>query len=94
MPNIRSAEKRMRTTKAKTLRNKMVKSKVRTYTRKFKLAIEEGNVQVAKELYPEVVKQIDMAASKGVIHKNAANRQKSRLAIALNKLENSSETSA
>ena len=72
----------------------MVKSKVRTYTRKFKLAIEEGNVQVAKELYPEVVKQIDMAASKGVIHKNAANRQKSRLAIALNKLENSSETSA
>jgi len=94
LPNIRSAEKRTRITKKKTFRNKMIKSKINTYTKKFTVAIEEGNLQLAKELYPQVVKQIDMAASKGVIHKNAANRKKSKLAISLNKLEESSKTSA
>lgn len=94
LPNIRSAKKRVKTAETKTIRNKMVKSRVNTYTKKFKVAIEEGNLQVAKELHPYVVKQIDMAVSKGVIHKNSANRKKSKLATALNKLEESNQTSA
>ena len=94
MPNIKSAKKRMRTTETKTLRNRKIKAKVKTYTKNFKMAIEEEDIQTAKKLYPEVTKQIDMATSKGVLHKNAASRMKSRLAVSLNKLEESNQTSA
>ncbi|NMA94855.1 MAG: 30S ribosomal protein S20 [Clostridiales bacterium] len=89
MPNIKSAEKRMRVSQTKTLRNRKVKSKVRTYMKRFESAIESGDLSIARELYPEVVKQIDMATAKGVIHKNYANRRKSKLSIALNNLEKS-----
>lgn len=94
MPNIRSAEKRMRIAKTKTLRNRKIKSKVKTYIRRFEAAIVDGDITAAKDIYPEVTKQIDMATSKGVVHKNAANRMKSKLAIKLNELEKSDETSA
>ena len=81
----RSSLKRARIIKAKTLRNKMVMSNMRTMIKKFENSLENGNIEEARSLYPLVVKRIDMAASKGTIHKNTANRKKSKLAIRLNK---------
>lgn len=87
MPNIKSAIKRVKVTKVKTLRNRMVKSGVRNIIKKFDAAIAAGDLDSAKALYPSVVKKIDMAASKGVLHKNAANRKKARLALRLRAVE-------
>ncbi len=85
MAAIKSSIKRARTIKARTLRNKVIKSNMRTMIKKLENSLASGNIEEAKNLYPLVVKRIDMAASKGTIHKNAANRKKSRLAIRLNK---------
>lgn len=85
LANIKSAMKRIRVTRAKTLRNRMVKSTVKTFVKKFDEAITAGNYDEAKRLYPRVSHVIDKAAAKGVLHRNTAARKKSRLAIKLNK---------
>lgn len=84
MANIKSAKKRILVTQTKTANNRMVKSALKTAIKKFEAAVEAKNVEEAKTLYTSVVKSIDMAASKGVVHKNMAARKKSRLAIKLN----------
>ncbi len=86
MANIKSAQKRIRVTKAKTLRNKMVKSSLKTTIKKFEVAVLGGNVEEAKVAFTSASKALDMAASKGIIHKNMASRKKSRLAAKLNTL--------
>lgn len=86
MANIKSSIKRIKTTEAKTLRNKMVKSSLKTTIKKFDAAIIEKNVEEATATYKDVVKALDMAVSKGVIHKNMSSRKKSRLASRLNAL--------
>ncbi|MBO1263810.1 MAG: 30S ribosomal protein S20 [Clostridia bacterium] len=86
MANIKSAKKRIKVTQTKTLRNKMVKSALKTSIKKYETAIEAGNVDEAKVLLGSAIKSIDMAASKGIIHKNVASRKKSRLTLKLNKL--------
>lgn len=83
MPNIKSAIKRVKVTRAKNLRNRIVKSSVRTQIKKFETALSSG--QATSALYSATSGAIDKAASKGVIHKNAANRKKARLAKALSK---------
>ncbi|MBZ4663149.1 MAG: rpsT [Caloramator sp.] len=85
MANIKSAIKRIRVTERRTLRNKMVKSAVKTAIKKFEIALNSGNIDEAKVLYAQAVKALDKAAAKGVIHKNAASRKKSRLTVKLNK---------
>lgn len=85
MANIKSAIKRIQKTETKTLRNKMVKSSVKTAVKKFEVAVDNGNFEEAKALLKEVSAIIDRAAAKGVIHKNTASRKKSRLALRLNK---------
>ncbi len=85
MANIKSAIKRIEKTEKKTLRNKMVKSSVKTAIKKFEVAVNNGNLEEAKALLREVSAIIDRAAAKGVIHKNTASRKKSRLALRLNK---------
>lgn len=85
MANIKSALKRIKVAERRTLRNKMVKSAVKTAVKKFDLAVSAGNLDEAKVLYAKAVKALDQAAAKGVIHKNAAARKKSRLAVKLNK---------
>lgn len=85
LANIKSAIKRIRITEAKTMRNRMVKSTVKTYVRKFDSAIAAGNFEEAKNLYPRISHIIDKAAAKGVIHRNTASRKKSNLAIKLNR---------
>ena len=75
MANIKSAKKRILVINKKTLRNKMVKSAVKTAIKK-----------VAVAALSAATKAIDMAATKGVFHKNTASRKKSRLAKLVNKI--------
>lgn len=84
MPNIQSAKKRVKVSATKNLRNRMVKSGVKTAVRKFNAAVVE-NQEVAATQYAATASAIDKAAGKGVIHKNAANRKKARLAKMLAK---------
>ena len=84
MPNIKSAEKRVRIIKKKTLRNRMVKSSTRTAVKKFNKFLV-SDVAAAQNQLSATTSAIDKAVAKGVIHKNAANRKKSRLARALQK---------
>lgn len=86
MANIKSAKKRIKVTQTKTLRNKMVKSSLKTIIKKFETAVAGKNVEEAKVTFVNVTKALDMAASKGIIHKNMASRKKSRLAAKLNGL--------
>lgn len=84
MANIKSAKKRIKVTATKTLRNKMLKSALKTSIKKFEVAAEANNVEDAKVLYTAAARSLDMAASKGIVHKNMAARKKSRLASKLN----------
>ncbi|HOF94854.1 MAG TPA: 30S ribosomal protein S20 [Clostridia bacterium] len=83
MANIRSAQKRVSITAKQNLRNRMVASAVKTSIRRFNQALAAGDAQAAEAAYTKAVSTVDKAAGKGVIHKNAANRKKSRLALKL-----------
>ena len=80
MPNIKSAKKRVLVTEKKTMRNKAIKSALKTQVKKYLAAIEAGDKETATKLFPETVSAIDAAATKGVIHKNNANNRKAKLA--------------
>lgn len=84
MANIKSAKKRIKISEKKNLRNRMVKTGVRTAVKKFVTAVGV-DAQGAASLLPVTSSAIDKAVAKGVIHKNAANRKKARLAKALNR---------
>ena len=79
MANIKSAIKRIKVTKFKTRRNKMIVSSLKTSIRRFEDSVKAGNMNDAKELYQKVVSLIDKAVAKGTLHKNTAARKKSRL---------------
>ena len=86
MANIKSQQKRNRTNERARLRNKSVKSAVRTAIRAFREAAAAGEKDKAEALLVSTSRKLDKAASKGVIHKNQAANKKSALALALNKL--------
>ncbi len=86
MANIKSQQKRNRTNESARLRNKSVKSSLRTAVRGFREAADAGDKEKATELLASTNRQLDQAASKGVIHKNQAANKKSALAEMLNKL--------
>ena len=83
MPNIKSAIKRVSVTEHKTLRNKMVRSSTKTAVKKFDAAVAEKTASA--EMLSAAASAVDKAAAKGVISKNAANRQKARMARELAK---------
>jgi small subunit ribosomal protein S20 len=85
LPNIKSAIKRVKINESKHARNAAFKSSMRTAMKKFELAVEQSD-ENASELFREAVKKLDKAVTKGIIHKNTANRQKARLAKKLNQL--------
>lgn len=91
MANIKSAEKRIEVARIRTQRNKARKSMVKTSIRKFEALMAEGNIEGAQAQLKEAVKQIDMAVTKGTLHKNTAARKKSRLAQMLNKATEASK---
>jgi small subunit ribosomal protein S20 len=84
--NIKSQQKRIKTNESARLRNKAVKSSLRTAVRSFRQAAHDGDKEKAAELLVSTTRKLDKAASKGVIHKNQAANKKSALARALNKL--------
>ena len=84
MPQIKSAEKRVRVTARKTMQNKIVKTGLKNRVKKFNVAIAGKDAAKASELLKEVSGAYDTAVIKGTIHKNKANRKKSRLAKTLN----------
>jgi small subunit ribosomal protein S20 len=84
MPNIKSAKKRVLVTEKKTLQNKMFKSAFKTIIKKYEAAVAAGDKETAISLYRDVVKVVDKAVAKGIIHKNTAARKKSRFTVMLN----------
>jgi small subunit ribosomal protein S20 len=86
MANIKSAIKRVKTSEKRRLRNASQKSALRTAVKTFEQAAESNNLDNAKQALVNASKKLDKAVTKGLIHKNAANRKKSRLAKRLNAL--------
>lgn len=78
MPQIKSAIKRVKTQNSTNKRRSAQLSELRTTIKKFKTAVEAGAEDTSK-LGKDAIRAIDKAASKGLIHKNKANRDKSRL---------------
>ncbi len=81
-----SAKKHARADEKKRIRNRHRKSTLRTVLKQTEAALDEGNVETAQELCKSVTSLLDRAASKGVIKKGTANRQKSRLISKLHAL--------
>ena len=86
LANIKSAKKRINVIEKKTLRNKMIRSKVKTVIKKVEAAIAAGDKVVAQQALVVATSEINKAASKGIYHKNNAARKVSRLAVAVNKM--------
>lgn len=86
MPNIKSAIKRVKTNDKRRALNASQKSALRTVVKTADTALVNNDVDAAKAALVAATKKLDKAASKGLIHKNAAARKKSRLAKKLNAL--------
>lgn len=84
MANTRSAEKMIRVAERRRVRNRAVKSAVKTFIRKAERSIF-GEGEDASTLVAQAISKLDKAASKGVLHKRNAARRKSRLMKKLNK---------
>lgn len=86
VPNIKSAIKRVKVSERRRLRNRMVKSAVRTYLRNAERSVASAKVDEAttRSNVVRALQALDAAASKGVLHKNNAARRKSRLMKKLN----------
>ena len=82
MANIKSAIKRVKVTEKKNLRNRMIRSQVKTAMKKFETVLAH-DASGAQAQYVATTSAIDKAVSKGIMHKNTANRQKARLAKAM-----------
>ena len=86
MANIKSAKKRIKVTETKTLRNKAIKSGVKTAIKKVDAAVAAGDKELAQANLLNAISEIDKATTKGVYHKNTASRKVSRLTKAVNKI--------
>ena len=86
MANIKSAKKRILVTRTKTERNKAIESGVKTAIKKVYAAIESGDKAAATAELAAATKTIEMAATKGVYHKNNVARKVSRLSKAVNQM--------
>jgi small subunit ribosomal protein S20 len=86
MPNIKSAIKRVKVSEKRRLHNASQKSALRTAVKAVETAVANNDVETAKAALIYASKKLDTAASKGLIHKNAAANKKSRLAKKVNAL--------
>ena len=78
MANIKSAKKRIDVIDRQTMENKSYKTKIATYVKKYKAAVDNKE-ENAQALLSETVSLIDSAVSKGILQKATANRKKARL---------------
>ncbi|BFH61392.1 MULTISPECIES: 30S ribosomal protein S20 [Paenibacillus] len=86
MPNIKSAVKRVKTNDKRRALNASQKSALRTAIKAADTALVNTEVEAAKAAVQAASRKLDKAVSKGLVHKNAASRKKSRLAKKLNAL--------
>ncbi len=86
MANIKSAKKRILVNRTKADRNKAIKSGVKTAIKKVFAAIESGDKAAATAELAAATKAIEMAATKGIYHKNNAARKVSRISKAVNEM--------
>jgi small subunit ribosomal protein S20 len=86
MPRTKSALKQWRKSVKRREINRRNLSRLRTFIKKLRRAIETGDAAVARELLPQTISIIDKSIQKGVIHRNAAARYKSRLTLLVNRL--------
>ena len=85
MPNSTSAKKRLRQSQDRRLRNRSIKSALRTQIRKVRVAAQGGDIETSEKEFVLATKKLDQAAAKKVIHGNQAARLKSRLSAAIKK---------
>jgi small subunit ribosomal protein S20 len=83
MPNHKSAEKRVRQNERRRLVNRSNRTRLRSSIKDLRVAMD-GNAKQAVELLPKTISEIDKAVQKGVLHRNAAARHKSRLTVRVN----------
>ncbi len=88
MPNIKSAIKRVKTSNERRAQNASAKSSMRTAVKSVDALVTNNDLDKAKTALVEASKKLDKAARNGLIHKNAAARQKSRLTKKLNAANN------
>jgi len=86
LANIKSAKKRTKTNEKARIANKMIKTNLKTTEKQFLDVVAEGDADKAAEALKLASKKFDMAASKGIIHKNAADRKKAQFAKKVNTL--------
>jgi len=86
LANIKSAKKRISVIETKTLRNKMIKSKIKTVIKKVEADIASGDKAAAQASLKVATSEIGKAASKGIYHKNNAARKVARLSAAVSKM--------
>lgn len=86
MANIKSQIKRNRQNEQARLRNQQVRSRLRTYSRRFRTAVENGDKDEATTAYRVAAREYDKAAQKGVVHRNNAANKKSGMAKRLESL--------
>jgi small subunit ribosomal protein S20 len=79
LANLRSSMKRVRSSRRRTARNQVVRSAARTYVKRARRLIAEGNLDKAEGVIRQAMSALDKAAQKGVVHRNNAARCKSRL---------------
>ena len=88
MANIKSAIKRNKQNEKRRLRNRIFRGRARTYVKRARIQIEDGNMDEARTATLEAIRALDKAAKKGILHKNNAARRKSRLMHHLAAMEN------
>ncbi len=87
MANIQSAIKRNRQNEKRRLHNRVYRGGARTQIRSARVAISEGDKDTAAAEVKAAIRKLDVAAAKGIIHKNNAARRKSRLMKQLNSMK-------
>ena len=87
MANHKSALKRIRQNEKRRVHNRTYRNRARTLVKQARASIEDGNVEEAKEATRVAIRDLDMAASRGIIHAKNAARRKSRLMKQLAQLE-------
>jgi len=90
----KSQIKRARQNKIRALRNRNVKSKLKTLSKKIELEVANKNVEGARTALNNAISAIDRAADKGIVHRNTASRRASRLTRLVNSLSRDVGTGA
>ena len=87
MPNTKSAERRMRNSASKQLRNRSVKSRLKSMEKRYNAALKGGKKDDAQTALRDALSAFDKAVKGGVIPRATANRKKSRLTLRLASLK-------